>query len=71
MNRKVKGEHINFAEPLRQRNWEIYRQLKSGGRTAASLGREHGVSATRIRQIIARGDRMVKHRAALGMEPVH
>jgi hypothetical protein len=55
--------HYDFNGPHRERNWDIYRMRVKEKRTLDSIGSKYGVSRERVRQIVAKAERILARRA--------
>ncbi len=58
----------NKSDP--ERNWAMWRMSRAEHRTCADIGRHFGISPSRVAQIVARCERMVK-RALVSNWPAH
>ena len=56
------GPH-DFPEASRERNWNIYNMRVIEKRTLAFIAERHGVSRERIRQVVFKGERIMKVRS--------
>ncbi len=52
----------DFPEASRQRNWSIYNMRVVEKRTLAFIAEKHGISRERVRQIVLKGDRVMRVR---------
>jgi DNA-directed RNA polymerase sigma subunit (sigma70/sigma32) len=50
---------MNCAKYMSDRNWEIYRRRVEDKQTFKSIGQKYGISATRVRQIVYKGERLI------------
>lgn len=55
--------HYDFKGEHRERNWDIYRMRVVEKRTLDSIGMKYGLSRERVRQIVAKGERITYRRA--------
>lgn len=53
----------DFIGEHRKRNWDIYRMRVVEKRTLDSIGAKYGVSRERVRQIVAKAERILSHNA--------
>jgi hypothetical protein len=52
----------DFSEESRERNWSIYNMRIVEKRTLAFIAEKHGLSRERIRQIVFKGERVMRVR---------
>jgi hypothetical protein len=52
--------HDEFKDVPNGRNWAIWRQYKAGGTTLKKVGEEFGITAERVRGVVAKLDRKMR-----------